>query len=79
MSLFLIFSGLVSVVVIYQIIKKKLYFLNFIYKTISLCHQTDIEYLDFHKAFDMAPHNQLLTKLWKKTLAVTCGNGLKTI
>ena len=37
--------------------------------------QTDVIYLDFSKAFDRVPHNELLLKLWQIGITGTCGGG----
>ena len=45
-----------------------LLFFNHIYHSIASGHQHDVIYLDFRKAFDSVPHNDLLIKLWSLSI-----------
>ena len=42
-----------------------------IYNAINHGHSADVVFLDFQKAFDSVPHNELLIKLWR--LGITMG------
>jgi len=46
-------------------VQQLLFFLDYVYNSISSGHQVETVYLDIHKGFDRVPHHQLLMKLWK--------------
>ena len=54
-----------------------LLFLHKVHQSLNCNSNCDVIYLDFHKAFDSVPHNELLIKLWSIGITGNCWYWIK--